>query len=114
MKVYYKLLYFYVFFFLGLQLCQQERKVQNLTERLESTHREITSLKSQIDGQMRNNASTALGNELENLRMLINSTAETTSYLIVKVPSSYHLTNNDDDDDAMTTTTTTIMFFYCK
>ena len=63
-----------------------EKKVQDLTERLETTQRELKTLKTQFDGQMAANSTLRVQeNDLKYVWMAINSTAEKTSNLSSKV-----------------------------
>ena len=63
-----------------------EKKVQDLTERLETTQRELKILKTQLDGQMAANSTLRVQeNDLKYVWMTINSTAEKTSNLSNKV-----------------------------
>ena len=59
-------------------------KVQGLTERLNSTVRELKTLKSSVD-HMAKNPTKAQADELKNLWMVINSTGDKTSELSSKV-----------------------------
>ena len=54
-----------------------EMRVQDHTERLETTQRELKTLKTQLDGQMAANATLLVQkNDLKNVWKEINSTAE--------------------------------------
>ena len=63
-----------------------EKKVQDLTESLETTQSELNTLKTRSDGQMAANSTLRVqGNDLKCVWMAINSTAEKTSNLSKKV-----------------------------
>lgn len=63
-----------------------EKKIQDLTERLETTQRELKTLKTQFDGQEAANSTFCVReNDLKYLWMAVNSTAEKTSNLSSKV-----------------------------
>ena len=74
----------------------QENTIKNLTDRLESTHRELQLLKDKFSDQMaalwiRTNFTTGQLNRLKIVWVTVNTTAEKTSNLTAKVRSVFRL-----------------------